>query len=110
MSRPLAALFLLTLALPAIAQDANAVKPINLDKLNTDKDETDPHIASNGLALYYSSNGTGKFDILISKRANVNSQFPDQTPTLEGRAERPVFGGQWTPYAPGFTVIGCLNQ
>jgi len=73
MSRPLAALLLLTLALPAVAQDTNAVKPINLDKLNTDKDETDPHLASNGLSLYYSSNAQGKFDLLVSKRPNANS-------------------------------------
>ncbi len=27
-----------------------------------------------------------------------------QHPALEGRPERPVFGGKWTPFAPGFTV------
>lgn len=27
-----------------------------------------------------------------------------QHPSLEGRPERPVFGGKWTPFAPGFTV------
>jgi hypothetical protein len=27
-----------------------------------------------------------------------------QTPTLEGRPERPVFGGAWVPFQPGFPV------
>jgi hypothetical protein len=27
-----------------------------------------------------------------------------QTPTLEGRPERPVFGGAWLPFQPGFVV------
>jgi hypothetical protein len=27
-----------------------------------------------------------------------------QTPTLEGRPERPVFGGAWVPFQPGFVV------
>ena len=43
-------------------------------------------------------------DIYPQIRDKVNTQFTDQTPTLEGRTERPVFGGTWRPYAPGFTV------
>lgn len=27
-----------------------------------------------------------------------------QSPTLEGRPERPIFGGAWRPFAPGFAV------
>ena len=37
-------------------------------------------------------------------RAGVNAVYADQTPTLEGRMERPLFGGDWQPYEPGFTV------
>ncbi|MFN8471215.1 MAG: caspase family protein [Anaerolineae bacterium] len=37
-------------------------------------------------------------------RQSVNAAYSDQTPTLEGRAERPLFGGSWRPYDPGFTV------
>ncbi|MFN8471786.1 MAG: caspase family protein [Anaerolineae bacterium] len=40
-------------------------------------------------------------------RQSVNSAYSDQTPTLEGRAERPLFGGSWRPYAPGFTVTAA---
>jgi hypothetical protein len=43
-------------------------------------------------------------------------QFPNptpQTPALEGRPEKPVFGGGWRPFEPGFTVRkaddGTLN-
>jgi hypothetical protein len=43
-------------------------------------------------------------DIYPGIRTNVQSAFADQTPTLEGRGERPLFGGAWQPYAPGFTV------
>ncbi|HMA35317.1 MAG TPA: caspase family protein [Chloroflexia bacterium] len=44
-------------------------------------------------------------DIYPRIRQNVLMAFSSQTPTLEGRGERPVFGGAWQPYAPGFTVI-----
>lgn len=37
-------------------------------------------------------------------RQGVNGAYADQTPTLEGRAERPLFGGDWRAYDPGFTV------
>lgn len=43
-------------------------------------------------------------DIYPGIRTNVQTAFPDQTPTLEGLGERPLFGGTWQPYAPGFTV------
>jgi hypothetical protein len=44
--------------------------------------------------------GTIYADVLHS----VRGFFPGQTPTLEGPAERTVFGGDWRPYEPGFTV------
>jgi hypothetical protein len=56
--------------------DKKPVKAINLDKLNTDKDEDDPHLGSSGLTLYYSSNANKKFDILVSQRANQNLAWP----------------------------------
>lgn len=43
-------------------------------------------------------------------RQSVNAAYPDQTPTLEGRAERPLFGGRWQPYAPGFTVTAAAGS
>ncbi|HUS14115.1 MAG TPA: caspase family protein, partial [Chloroflexia bacterium] len=43
-------------------------------------------------------------DIYPRIRAGVQGVFADQSPTLEGAPERPVFEGDWQPYAPGFTV------
>ncbi len=48
-------------------------------------------------------------DIYPKIRSNVNAAFPIQTPTLEGRLERPVFGGAWQPYDPGFTVTPAAD-
>jgi hypothetical protein len=58
------------------AEGKKTVKPINLDKLNTDKDEDDPHVGSSGLTFYYSSNANKKFDIFVSRRANQNLAWP----------------------------------
>jgi hypothetical protein len=58
------------------AEGKKPVKPINLDKLNTDKDEDDPHVGSSGLTLFYSSNANKKFDIFVSRRANQNLAWP----------------------------------
>jgi hypothetical protein len=34
-----------------------------------------------------------------------NARRTSQTPTLEGRLERTVFGGPWSPFDPGFTAV-----
>jgi hypothetical protein len=47
-----------------------ALKPVNLT-VNTKANEDDPHAASNGLALYYSSNVQGKWDIMVSRRRST---------------------------------------
>jgi hypothetical protein len=49
------------------AADEKALQPIHLS-VNTNADEEDPHLASNGLTLYYAANGKGKFDIMIAER------------------------------------------
>lgn len=72
----LAALSLLALA--ALAADPPKdpeVKPVNLDKLNTADDEDDPFLASDGKALYYSSNAGKKFDIYCSQRPSVTEPW-----------------------------------
>ena len=79
MTRAVAALFAICLIapdLPAAPPDgAKVLKPTNLEKLNTADDEDDPHIASNGLALYYSSNAKKKFDIIVSRRSSTRRPF-----------------------------------
>jgi hypothetical protein len=46
-------------------------------------------------------------DIYPKVRSEVSAAFSIQHPTLEGRAERPVFGGAWQPYDPGFSVTSA---
>lgn len=59
---------LVSLSLPAAPADTPArVKPINLP-VNTKADEDDPFVSSSGLALYYTSNAEGKFDVMIAQR------------------------------------------
>jgi hypothetical protein len=52
------------------------LKPINLEKLNSEKDEDDPHPASDGLHFYFASNRRGKFDIFESTRIRRNQPWP----------------------------------
>jgi hypothetical protein len=51
------------------AGEEKPLKPFNLDKVNTEADEIDPFLALDGLSLYYASNASGTFDILVSRRA-----------------------------------------
>jgi hypothetical protein len=52
------------------------LKPFNLDKVNTEADEVDPFLAPDGMALYYASNASGTFDILVSRRPSAASTWP----------------------------------
>jgi hypothetical protein len=40
----------------------------------------------------------------VAQRAMQLPNSTPQTPALEGRPEKPVFGGTWLPFEPGFTV------
>lgn len=44
------------------------LKPTNLEKLNTEADEDDAHVTANGLILYYASNASKNFHIMVSER------------------------------------------
>src|SRR5579864_676548 len=78
----LSAIFGIVLVLhihPAIpAGQEPAVKPVNLDKVNTEADEDDPFLTPDGLALYYASNGNtaGTFDILKAQRRSLAMPWP----------------------------------
>lgn len=62
---------ILVLALLAAApEDPKLVKPVNL-AVNTEADEDDPFLSSNGLTLWYAGNASGKYDIMVSQRRNV---------------------------------------
>jgi uncharacterized caspase-like protein len=43
-------------------------------------------------------------DLYPQVQQNLARQVGDQLPQLEGRGEAPIFGGKWSPYAPGFAA------
>ncbi len=63
------------LAMGAAADAGEAVKPVNVGKLNTAADELDPFTADN-LTLYYASNARGTFGICVSKRVRGKDAWP----------------------------------
>jgi Tol biopolymer transport system component len=69
-------LFALPLTMTAATTDEpKRLQPLNLP-INTEADEEDPSLASNGLILYYASNAAkGKFDIMLTKRANPTAKW-----------------------------------
>src|SRR5262249_52954379 len=59
------------------ADEPPLLKAINLDKLNTSADETEPHLATDGLQLYYAStNEKGKADLFVSGRRVHSQSWP----------------------------------
>jgi WD40-like Beta Propeller Repeat len=74
-----AGLFVIGLVLPPLSQapagDAESIKPINLDKVNTEADEDDPFLAADDLSLYYASNTSGTFDILVAQRRTAGAAW-----------------------------------
>src|SRR5438046_2003483 len=51
------------------------ILPTNLTSVNTPKDEDDPYVASRGLTLYYASNATGRYQILVARRSSPNASW-----------------------------------
>src|SRR5947209_1700332 len=49
--------------------------PVNL-AFNTKADEDDPHIGHDGKVFIYSSNARGKYNLLMSQRANTSQAWP----------------------------------
>jgi Tol biopolymer transport system component len=84
MTRILAAALVLSLtaALVVAADPPKPLKPTPLPS-NTDKDETDPHVSSDDLTLYYTVLGKGKTEIYVSQRKKANQPFPAGKPMVE---------------------------
>jgi hypothetical protein len=70
---PLLALLLIQPAAPA-ADEEKPPMPFNL-ACNTDANEDDPHVSSDGRTLWYSSTATGKWRIHASTRSNPNQPW-----------------------------------
>src|SRR5205807_5475339 len=62
------------LRIPAAPDEPQLLTPTNL-AINTEADEDDPCLTSNGLTLYYASNAKGKFDILVATRPNPTAKW-----------------------------------
>jgi Tol biopolymer transport system component len=80
---PLCTVILLACTFPAARGDEpEPLKPTNV-MLNTDKDEDDPHLSSDGLHLFYSVTTNGKSQILMSTRSGKEKPWPPGKPVLE---------------------------
>lgn len=59
---------------------AQEIKPVNLDKLNTEADEDDPCPLADDVTLLYVSKARGTFDIYRSERASTKAAWPPGKP------------------------------
>lgn len=91
------ALSVVLLSLPASRGDDKdeKLKPTNLEKMNTEEDEDDPHLATDGRSLYYSVGTKGKYAAFVAtKRVAKGGTWPSgkQVLDLKGKADyRSVF-------------------
>jgi hypothetical protein len=67
------------------AMGGDAVKPLNLEKLNTEADEEDPSPSPDGNWLLYASKTKKNYDIFISKRPAGSMIFPPGKPFIADR-------------------------
>jgi hypothetical protein len=58
----------------------DAIKVLNLERLNTTADESDPFPAADGLTLLYASNQTGDWNILAARRGAATQAWPAGKP------------------------------
>lgn len=87
--------FLLSVLVSATTAADEPLKPTNLST-NTKADEDDPHLSSNGLTLYYTSNATGKWVLMNSTRQSAKAAWKAGTPlevnfALESETHSNVF-------------------
>lgn len=93
----LLALAMLLVSMPSSRGDdkVEKLKPVNLEKLNTEADEDDPHLATDGRSLYYSSGTKGKSEVYVAaKRVAKGGTWPAGKAVidLKGKADvRSVF-------------------
>lgn len=79
---PLALAALLALLPPASADATKALKPFNVP-CNTAADEDEPHVADNGLTLFYTCNKERKDDIFFAERRKPTLAWPGKGALLE---------------------------
>jgi len=57
--------------------------PNNLDKVNTAKDEDEPHLSGKNLRLYYTLGDQGKYQVMESVRKKADQPWPAGAPVVE---------------------------
>jgi hypothetical protein len=70
----------LLLALAAAPGPARAQAKVTSLAVNTAADEDEPHISSSGLMLFYTSNASKKYDVLMSSRRDRTKPWPAGKP------------------------------
>src|SRR5262249_40325029 len=63
--------------------DAPALQPTHLDNVNTEMDEDDPHLSSDGLRLFYTSRGHGKSEVMEASRKSRRRSWSAGQPMLD---------------------------
>jgi hypothetical protein len=67
----------LAFAGPAAQKDESELaKAVNLEKLNTPNDDTDPYPLADGVTLLYASNFNGIFEVNVSRRTGQTQAWP----------------------------------
>jgi hypothetical protein len=56
-------------------ETTDRVKVLNLERLNTPADEDDPCLAPDGLRLFFSSNQSGNFDVMMAQKRPPRQNF-----------------------------------
>lgn len=77
---------LLVVCARAADEDKDKIEPINLEKLNSAKDEDDPHASSSGGALLYTYTDKGKSEVRVTVRRAAKA------PWLPGKAPPQLTG------------------
>src|SRR5688500_7747907 len=81
----LVCLFVLGATDVVAAGEKDAVKPVNLEKVNGEGDEDDPFVSADGLTLYYAVKADRTFAIRVSKRTSAKADWPEGKGLLAAR-------------------------
>jgi hypothetical protein len=75
-----AALFTAALALAELpaseAQDDGLLQPTNVSAVNSAADEVDPFVTADGKGLFFASNATGHFELMLARRTSGSWEKP----------------------------------
>jgi hypothetical protein len=99
-----AAVVLTAVSLRAGDGKIDPVKPVNLEKLNTEADEDDP-FTPDSLNLFYASNKAGRWEIMVSRRSAASVAWPAGKTFLVNKE-----ADFRSPFARGSTLYFASNK